>query len=319
MSNVTVGGQAVLEGVMMRAPGVMSIAVRRQDGSIVIQKDKLTSPAEKYPVLKWPLIRGLLALGQSLALGFKALDFSSAIAMDDIDREESLKKGEPIDESKSVTPTGMSMWSFISVMAVALGLGVTFFFFLPLYLTDLSGKLWPAVKTNAILFNFVDGIIRVFFLIVYIYGISLMSDIRRVFQYHGAEHKAIYAYENGLELTLENARSFSTLHPRCGTAFLLTVMVVAMLIFSLIPSSAPLWIKAVSRVVLLPLIAGVSYEIIRKSGESDNKLLRLMTLPGLWLQRITTREPDDLQLEVGIEALKAALADSDENQFDLIV
>ncbi|MCD4652364.1 DUF1385 domain-containing protein [bacterium] len=318
MSRLTVGGQAVLEGVMMRAPGVMSVAVRRQDGSIVVQKDLLKSPADKYPFLKWPLLRGLLALGQSLALGFKALDFSSAVAMDDIDKEEKRKKGE-YDSGGKIIPKGMSLWSLVGIVTFSLVLGIGFFFFLPLYLTELAGYIFPLVKTNTFLYNIVDGIIRVFFLILYIYGISLMPDIRRVFQYHGAEHKAIFAYEAGLELTTENAKQFSTLHPRCGTAFLLTVMLVAIMVFSLIPSTAPLWIKAVCRIAFLPLIAGISFEIIRKSSESDNKLLKLLTKPGLWLQRVTTREPDDQQIEVSIAALQAALDGSDSDQYDLIV
>lgn len=322
MPDVTVGGQAVLEGVMMRAPGVMTVAVRRQDGSIVIQKDNLTSPAEKYTFLRWPFIRGLLALIQSLTLGFKALDFSSAVAMEDIDKEKhrkapdtALQEGETPDNESP----GMSTLSLIGIIATALIMAVGFFFLIPLYLTDFLGSRLPAVGQNTLIFNIVEGVIRTVFLLLYVWGISLMPDIRRVFQYHGAEHKAIFAYESGRELTLENARPFPTLHPRCGTAFLLTVMLVAIIVFSLIPSTAPFWIKAVSRVVFLPVIAGVSFEIIKKSGDSDNRILRAATAPGLWLQRITTREPDDQQLEVGIAALKAALSNSRSDPYDVIV
>ncbi|HPQ40393.1 MAG TPA: DUF1385 domain-containing protein [bacterium] len=318
MPDVTVGGQAVLEGVMMRAPGVMTVAVRRQDGTIVIHKDELTSPAERFPVLKWPFVRGLMALGQSLALGFKALDYSSAIAMDDIDRSQKPAGGsEPVPGTPE--PKGMSTLSLIGVIAGAMVLGIGFFFFIPLYLTEFVASSVHAVREHTLLFNAVDGIIRVIFLIAYVWAISLMPDIRRVFQYHGAEHKAIFAYEAGCPLTPDHAKPFPTLHPRCGTAFLLTVMLVAILVFSLIPSTAALWLKAISRIVLLPVIAGVSFEIIRKSGESDNRLLRAATAPGLWLQRITTREPDDQQLEVGIAALQAALSQSRNDQYDIIV
>jgi len=277
------------------------------------------SPADKYSFLKWPLLRGLLALCQSLALGFKALDFSSAVAMDDIDREEKRKEGESLETDKEVTPDGMSVWPLIGIVSFSIILGIGFFFFLPLYLTELTCLVCPAVQSSNLLYNIVDGIIRVLFLILYIYGISIMPDIRRVFQYHGAEHKAIYTYEAGLELTPENARNFSTLHPRCGTAFLLTVMLVAIMVFSLIPSTASIWLKAGLRIVFLPLIAGISFEIIRKSSESDNKLLNLMTKPGMWLQCVTTREPTDQQLEVGLAALKAALDGSNTDQYDLIV
>ncbi len=316
MSDILVGGQAVLEGVMMRAPGIMSIAVRRQNGSIEIHKDQTKSVSDRMPWLKKPFIRGILALGQSLTLGFKALNFSSAVALADLEMAEN-----PDQESAGEVnaPESMSAWSVAGVIIATLVMGIGFFFLLPLYLTELMGRMFPLVIENTFLFNVVDGIIRVIFFLLYVLAISLMPDIRRVFQYHGAEHKAIFAYEAGLPLTLENARKFTTFHPRCGTAFLLTVMVIAVFVFSLVPSSLPIWIKALSRIVLLPVIASVSFEVIRKAAESSNPIFGIMIRPGLWMQRITTREPDDDQLEVGLTALRVALENTDNDPDALII
>lgn len=300
----------------MRAPGVMCVAVRRLDGSIEIHRKMVPLSVEKYGFLRWPLVRGLVAVWQSLSLGFRALDYSSAVAIADIDRQES----HPNKASeKNDSGSGMSTAALAAVLIGSLAIAVGFFFLLPLFLTDLAGRYIPVLRNNAILFNVFDGLIRVVFLILYIGAISLMPDIRRVFQYHGAEHKAIFTYEAGLELSTDNARHFSTLHRRCGTAFLLMVMVVAMLVFSFVPPSASLAIKAVSRIILLPVIAGLAFEVIRKSGQSSNRLLAIATIPGLWLQRLTTREPDDRQLEVGIAALQAAITHAQSDQFDVIV
>jgi uncharacterized protein YqhQ len=321
MSKIQVGGQAVLEGVMMRAPGIMAVAVRRLDGSIEVHTDPITTSA-KWQWLKKPFLRGILALFQSLVLGFRALNYSSAVAVADLEAAEA-EKGQ--DKKTSGQPAGkiekdsLSGWSIAGVIILTLVLGIGLFFLLPLYLTELMGKSFPAVAESTFLFNLVDGVIRVVFFVLYIFGIALMPDIRRIFQYHGAEHKSIFAYEAGLPLTLENAQQFSTLHPRCGTAFLLIVMVVAVFVFSLIPSTLPLWIKAAARILFLPIIASVSFELIKKAGDGNNKLVSLLIVPGLWLQRITTREPDESQLEVGLAALKTALNQTRESAVDVIV
>jgi uncharacterized protein YqhQ len=319
MPEILVGGQAVLEGVMMRAPGIMTIAVRRQNGVIEVHTDTLKSIADRHPWLRKPFFRGVLALCQALALGFKALNFSSAVAMEDIDAEEARKSGKPLSSETPKSAKSLSNTSLAGVIILTLVLGIGFFFLLPLFLTQLIGSQLKLVSTSTIVFNIVDGVIRIIFLLAYIFVISLLPDIRRVFQYHGAEHKAIHAYEAGLPLTIENARRFPPLHPRCGTAFLLMVMVVAILVFSMIPSSAPILIKAGSRIMLLPVIAALSFELIKKAGEKTNSIFYFLVIPGLWLQKVTTRNPDDSQLEVGLRALSEALNRSQPSPSDMIL
>ncbi len=318
MKKISVGGQAVLEGVMMRAPGVMTVAVRRADGSIEVHKEDFTSVSDRIPLWKKPFFRGILALGQSLMLGFKALNYSSSVAMADVEMEENAKKGIKTESAK-VEAKGMSPWAVAGVLIATAVLGIGFFFMLPLYLTELAGKYISLIAHNSVVYNLFEGVIRIIFLILYIVGIALLPDIKRIFQYHGAEHKSIATYESDLPLSVSNARPFSTLHPRCGTAFLLMVMVTAIIIFSIIPTSLNIWVKAISRLLLLPVIAGVAFEMIKKAGESSNPLWKILIQPGLWLQKVTTKEPDDLQLEVGLEALKAALESASPDNSDPII
>lgn len=288
--DMLIGGQAVIEGVMMRSLTGYSVAVRQPDGGIAIRKDKLTSVTTKYPFLKTPVLRGSVVLIQSLILGIQALNYSASVSSAGED-------GEP----------EMSNWAIVSSMLMALVLGVGLFILAPLGLTNLMRHyLWPEMGNVA--YNAIDGVIRAIFFFVYVYSISLMDDIKRVFQYHGAEHKTVYTFEANEELTVENARTKSTLHPRCGTSFLMFVMAISIVVFSLIPSSAHFAIKFGARVVLIPLIAGLAYEVIRFSARHlANPACRLLIRPGLWLQRITTKEPDDKQLEIAIVALKEAL------------
>ena len=291
MEKINIGGQAVIEGVMMRAPRSMAIAVRRPDGEIVVKRDEVVPLSERLPVVKLPIVRGAVALFSSLIIGIKALNFSANEAM----TEE--QAGEEKQE--------LSSWAMAGTMAVAFGFGILLFFILPLYLTKL---LTPLIGDSNIIFNLVDGVIRVAVFLLYIFSISRMNDIQRVFQYHGAEHKSIFAFEAGEELTVENVRKYSCLHPRCGTSFLLIVMLVSIVIFSLIPKLWPFYLKAGSRVVLLPLIAGVSYEFLKWTAKNDqSSLVKLIIAPGLALQRLTTREPDDSQLEVAIRSMEEAL------------
>jgi uncharacterized protein YqhQ len=289
MSKINIGGQAVIEGVMMRAPRAMAIAVRRPTGEIVVKKDEVVPLSERYPLVKYPIIRGAIALFSSLIIGIKALNFSANEAM----VEEDGKQEE------------LSSWAMAGTMAVAFGFGILLFFIMPLYLTKL---LVPVIGDSNIVFNLVDGVIRVAVFLLYIWTISRMKDIQRVFQYHGAEHKSIFAFEAGEELNVENVRKYSCLHPRCGTSFLLIVMLISIVIFSLIPKLWPFWMKAGSRIVLLPVIAGVSYEILKWTAKHDSKaFVKFLISPGLALQRLTTREPDDSQLEVAIRSMKEAL------------
>ena len=300
MNKINIGGQAVIEGVMMRAPRSMAIAVRRPDGEIVVKKELVVPLGERYPVVKLPVVRGAVALFSSLVTGIKALNFSA---------NEALAEGE---EKEELSPLAMG-----GTMAVAFGGGILLFFVLPLYLTKL---LIPIIGTSNLVFNLVDGVIRVAVFLLYIWSISRMNDIQRVFQYHGAEHKSIFAFEAGEELSVENVRKHSRLHPRCGTSFLLIVMLVSIVVFSLIPKLWPFYLKAGSRVVLLPLIAGISYEFLKWSARNDqSSVVRLIIAPGLGLQRLTTREPDDSQLEVAIRSLEEALEVNGEYKDDRLV
>jgi len=297
MEKINVGGQAVIEGVMMRAPRSVAIAVRRPDGEIVVKRELVVPLSERYPVVKLPIVRGAVALFTSLIIGIKALNFSANEAM-----AEEEKAG---DKDKDKGKGDLSSWAMAGTMTVAFGFGICLFFLFPLYLTKL---LTPVIGTNNIVFNLVDGVIRVLVFLAYIWGISRMSDIQRVFQYHGAEHKSIFAFEAGDELSVENVRRHSRLHPRCGTSFLLIVMLVSIAVFSLIPKLWPFYFKAGSRVVLLPLIAGISYEFLKWSAKNDgHPLVKMIITPGLALQRLTTREPDDRQLEVAIRSINEAL------------
>ena len=294
MAKINIGGQAVIEGVMMRAPRSIAIAVRRPTGEIVVKKDEVVPLSERYPVVKFPIVRGAVALFQSLIVGITALNFSANEAM--------------VEEEGTEEKTELSSWAMAGTMAVAFGFGILLFFVLPLYATKLLTQL-AFISDNNIIFNMVDGVIRVAVFLIYIWSISRMKDIQRVFQYHGAEHKSIFAFEAGDELTVANVRKYSCLHPRCGTSFLLIVMLVSIVIFSLIPKLWPFYMKAGARVVFLPLIAGVSYELLKWSAKNDHsRLVRMVIAPGLALQRLTTREPDDSQIEVAIRSMEEALA-----------
>lgn len=295
----TVGGQAVIEGVMMRAPNKFVIAVRKPDGGIIVKKDDIK--IDSNPWFKKPFIRGLIALYDSLVLGIKALNFSADHALPD----------EKSKDGKS------SKWDTYLGMILGIGLGIGLFIYLPLLLTELLKYVAPIIEESFFVFNLVDGVIRVIFFVAYIFIISQMKDIARVFGYHGAEHKAIYTYEQGLDLTVENARTMSRLHPRCGTSFLLIVMIVAIIVFSLIPKDSHFIIKFGSRIVLLPVIAGISYEVLKLSGKySGNPIVRFLIAPGLWLQNLTTREPDDKMLEVALLSIKEALDKNDSEPVD---
>ena len=303
---INIGGQAVLEGVMMRAPRALAIAVRKPNGEIVVKREQMPPLSERFPIVKLPILRGTVALFTSLILGIKALNFSANEAIE-----------EETDENGETKKEELTSWALAGTMTVAFGFGIGLFFFLPLYLTKL---LVPIIGDGNIMFNLVDGVIRVIIFLIYIWGIARMQDIQRVFQYHGAEHKTIYAFENGEDLSLESVKKYSRLHPRCGTSFLLIVMLVSIAVFSLIPKAWPFIYKALSRVVLLPLIAGISYEFLKWSAKNDqHPLVKLVITPGLALQRLTTREPDDDQLEVAIRSVQEALEENAGYSDDRIV
>jgi len=296
MSNnkLTVGGQAVIEGVMMRGPKLVSTAVREPSGQISVKVDPVSSISDRYPILKKPMLRGVIALGESLVLGLKSLSYSAQKAGDE---DEQLSDKE-----------------LVMTILFSLGLAILLFVIIP----TAAAKYIDASFTNPILLNLLEGGLRLGIFLVYIYGISRMKDIQRVFKYHGAEHKTIHAYEAGVELTVENVQKYSTLHPRCGTAFLLIVMVVSIVMFAFL-GWPDLWLRILSRVILLPVVAGISYEIIRFAGKSQNSLVHIAILPGLWLQKITTSQPDDDMVEVAIQALEAVLVEDIVSEPDPIV
>jgi uncharacterized protein YqhQ len=283
-----IGGQAVLEGVMMRGPSNWSVAVRTPDGEIEQVSSSINSVMNRHRLFRLPVIRGVIALGESLAIGFRALAISANYAA----REE----GED-GEVKTELSRGQLLFAF----AIAIGFAIALFKVTPALITN-----WLPIETTG-WFVIVEGLIRVAIFILYIVLISFLPDLRRVFQYHGAEHKAINAYEAGEELEPERVQRFSLIHPRCGTAFLLWVMVIAIFVFAFLGRPDWYWLIA-SRILLLPVIAGIAYELIRFAGKhSGNRILMTLLAPGLWLQRLTTREPTLDQVEVSIRALREVL------------
>lgn len=280
MEKPIVGGQAVIEGVMMRGFGRVATAVRERDGKINVQVKAVSSITERYPVLKLPLLRGAVSLIESLILGMKSLSFSAQVAGEE---DEQLTDKELIG-------------TIILAMVIACGL----FIAIPTF----AAKFFRELSDDPIILNLAEGILRLIIFLAYLVGISRLKDIQRVFQYHGAEHKTIYCYEADLPLTVENVKKFPRLHPRCGTAFLLIVMLVSIIVFALL-GWGELWERIISRIVLLPLVAGIAYEIIRYSARSENGIIKLATKPGLWLQYLTTREPDESMIEVAIRSLEA--------------
>ena len=285
-----VGGQAVIEGVMMRSPNSMAVAVRRPNGEIVVKRERLDFFSERKLFSKLPLVRGVISLLSALVLGMKALNFSA---------NQSLEQEQEV-----------SSWTMGLTFTVALCFGIFLFFMIPLFLTKWLRFTIPMVSTSGILFNLVDGVLRLMIFLAYLRGISLFKEVRRIFQYHGAEHKSIFAFESsdGEALTPDRVKGFSYLHPRCGTSFLLIVMVVSILVFALIPQQVAFGYKVASRVVFIPVIAGLAYEIIRFADQKrERKSMQYFIKPGLWLQRLTAREPSEDQIEVALRALREVL------------
>jgi uncharacterized protein YqhQ len=284
-----VGGQAVMEGVMMRSPHSYCVAVRKPGGEIVTEESPLGKISDKYPAFKLPVLRGLGTLGQAMWLGMKALRFSATCAMDG-EAQTPAKRGQ----------TGM-MINVISSLLFFLVL----YKLIPLYLATQLGHAIPAMSSRLAI-NLADGVIRIAIFLAFLAGLSRMKDIHRVFQYHGAEHRVVFNFESGKPVTVDNAQQFVTWHPRCGTSFLLVVMVLSMVVYALLPFDGFV-LKLAGRIVLLPLIVGVSYELIRFAAKKRNGLLGVLTRPGLWLQRVTTQPPANEQTEIAIVALERAM------------
>lgn len=310
-----VGGQALLEGVMMRGKYNWAVAVREPDGSVYTEEHDLMSGRKKNSWLKWPLVRGCTAFVESLGLGFKALNIAVEHAFED--EEDDAKAEGKADGAKEEGEGGSGALMTVS-MILGIVLGIALFLVLPAVVTNL---IVGEYDSNVVLWNVVDGILRVFVFIFYIWLIGRMEDMRRMFQYHGAEHKTIHCYEHGLPLTPENARNFPRLHVRCGTAFLIMVLLIAIVVYTIIPVNAlidawgvpdglpKLLLVIAVRIVFLPIIAGISYEITVKWAGShpDNPLVKVILWPGMQMQYLTTNEPDDSQLECAIAAMRRVL------------
>ncbi|MGI9035458.1 MAG: DUF1385 domain-containing protein [Pyrinomonadaceae bacterium] len=351
--DLIVGGQAVMEGVMMRTPSAYAIACRKADGSIVHTAEVLPKWSDKYKWLDLPVLRGGATLVQSMALGVKALNFSASVAHEDLETEEAQVKSASTN-AQTVLAEGTTDGNFTKAPAkvvmpeksnarnqaqaagavgsiiLALFFNVLLFIVAPLLLTNflfialgwasspeiaagagvwqsIRAYIWEIKPDSWLAFNLIDGLVRMAFFVVMIFTMSYLKDIRRVFEYHGAEHKTVFTWEKDLDLTIANAKPQRRQHPRCGTSFLMVVMLVAIVLFSVIKFDA-LWLNLLVRILLMPVVAGLSYEIIRYAAKKESSVVfKLMTLPGLWLQNVTTQEPDGEQLEVAIAALKESL------------
>jgi len=305
-----VGGQAVLEGVMMRSPHAWGIAVRKPDGELAVHAEPLVKASEKSPWKGWPMIRGLMTLGTAMALGFKALRYSADIALE--------------EESKSAEAGGagsgkveMSGWLMAVNVAFSLGFFIFMYKFLPFAAARSLRHAAPETANTAV-FALVEGLIRLSIFLGFIWLTSRWSEIRRVYRYHGAEHKTVFAFEGRDPLTPASVQRYSTFHPRCGTSFLMTVMILSIAVYALVPVHG-FWMGFASRILLLPVIAGGSYEIIRYAARRRSSLFALMTAPGLWLQRITTQPPDDAQVECAIVALHHAMELEAQNGGEMVI
>ena len=328
-----VGGQAVLEGVMMRSPHAWAIACRKPSGEVVTMSEPLDRPSEKHKWMAWPVVRGVMTLGYAMNLGYRALRFSANVAIEDMMQEENHAATPATSALKAVPPTQSEAESSKSksrekaatlsnwLAAVNIVISLAFFIFMYKYLPLLAAtelkKIDPALG-GRIVFNLVDGAIRLVLFLLFIWGVSLWKDIRRVYEYHGAEHKTVFAFENGDPLNTVAVQKYSTYHPRCGTSFLMTVMLISIGFYMLIPFTT-FWGRFASRIALLPIIAGVSYEIIRFAAKHRGSLFALMTAPGLWLQRITTKPPSDDQAQCAIAALDHAMSLEKERGGELVI
>jgi uncharacterized protein YqhQ len=300
-----VGGQAVMEGVMMRSPHAWGIAIRKPTGEITTHSAKLQRPSEKHKWLGWPFVRGLATLGQAMRLGFVASKFSLNVGLEEIAREEREKKPE------------IGNWAMIGSMVVSIGFFIFMYKLVPLGAAKVIQNHWSALNNN-LAFTLVDGLIRIALFLLFVWGISLWSDIKRVYRYHGAEHKTVFAFEDHGMPSVAAAQKYSTYHPRCGTSFLMTIMLLSIFVYAAFPVQSFL-AKFALRVAFLPVIASVSYEMIRFSAKHGKSFFSLLTKPGLWLQRITTQPPTDEQVECAIKALDLAMELEKKNGGELVI
>jgi uncharacterized protein YqhQ len=330
-----VGGQAVLEGVMMRSPHAWAIACRKPSGEVVTMSEPLARPSENHKWMAWPIVRGVMTLGYAMSLGYRALRFSANVAIEDVmqtnatadphvEAAASAKRSEPEPSTTDSAKTqarekaaAISGWLAAGNVIISLAFFIFMYKYLPLLAATELKKANPALG-GQIVFNLIDGAVRLILFLLFIWGVSLFPDIRRVYQYHGAEHKTVFAFENGDQLSTTEVQKYSTFHPRCGTSFLMTVMLISIGFYMLVPFTT-FWARFASRIVLLPVIAGVSYEIIRFAAKHRGSLFALMTAPGLWLQRITTQPPSDEMAQCAITALDQAMELEKEHGGELVI
>ena len=343
-----VGGQAVLEGVMMRSPHAWAIACRKPSGAVVTMSEPLERPSEKHKWMAWPIVRGVMTLGYAMNLGYRALRFSANVAIEDMMQEDARQqdaKNDHVATGASPVPLArgaaepapipaapqtratqstarekaatVSNWLAAGNLLLSLAFFIFMYKYVPLLAATELKKIDPALG-GRIVFNLIDGGIRLVLFLLFIWGVSLWKDIRRVYEYHGAEHKTVFAFENGDPLNIAAVQKYSTYHPRCGTSFLMTVMLISIGFYMLVPFTT-FWARFASRIALLPIIAGVSYEIIRFAAKHRGSLFALMTAPGLWLQRITTQPPSDEMAQCAITALDHAMSLEKERGGELVI
>jgi uncharacterized protein YqhQ len=304
-----VGGQALLEGVMMRSPHAWAITCRKPSGELVSHSEPLERLSEKHKWMGWPVVRGVMTLGHAMTLGFRALRFSANLQLEELQKDEEGKVPEKKFE--------LNGWVAALNIVISVGFFIFMYKYLPLLATTELRKSHPELG-GQIMFNLVDGLIRLGLFLIFIWGTSLLRDIRRVYEYHGAEHKTVFAFENGDALSTGEVQKYPTFHPRCGTSFLMTVMIISIVVYMLVPVHT-FWARFAIRIALLPVITGVSYEIIRFAARHRKSLFAVMTAPGLWLQRITTRPPTDEQAVCAITALDQAMALEKERGGELVI
>jgi uncharacterized protein YqhQ len=300
-----VGGQAVVEGVMMRGPSYLTVAVRKPDGEIVTRQKEFLGLTQKYPILNIPLVRGVVTYVEMMIVGSEAINFSAEQAYD----EEDDKKKKDVNAPKTRTEKLITGIIFLFSLGFSLVISLSIFQALPLKATTLLQETFPAIENYYVLFNIVDSFIKILIFLAYIYGLSLVPSFRRLFQYHGAEHKSIYNFESKKPLTVENAAKQKRLHPRCGTSFILIIFAVGIIVYSFVPKSVDFWTNFGRRILVLPIIAGLSFEALRFSARHQGHwFVKVLTAPGLLFQRLTTREPEGDQLEVALHSLEQSLA-----------
>lgn len=321
VNRISVGGQALIEGILMKGPKCTAMALRLPDGSIEVEEKKMTSLREKYKFFALPLVRGVVSFVESMVSGYKCLmESAEKVSFDEIKNDDDIENMSKLD--RWITEHfGETMMNVISVISMVLGIGLAFvlFFYLPTLAADFLNKLTDNALTN--FRAVIEGIVRIIIFVLYMLLVSQMKDIKRMFMYHGAEHKSIFCFEAEKELTVENVREMSRFHPRCGTSFMFVMILISILLSSVISIAFPtlrnitvLWMLV--KLLLLPIVMGLGFEFIRYAGSHDNLFVKIVSAPGLWMQRITTNEPTDDIIEVGIASLKAALYGIDDAKAD---